>query len=203
MKRAAAAIACLLLALSVSAAAAAPAEGESVGFPAFGVSYAAPESFRETLGTVSDPMEFEPLPGLLVGVIAYLPRTTEEAALYMALLQRDEPPSDEEEAFLETYYDGAAELLALIGVSGMTAEDALAMLYPAGSPFREIVPVGKQNGYEFTAVTFDYDDPYFSRVLGAFPEGMEEDLKSVAAGLTVRAEDFDLWWAEPGSGPLS
>ena len=178
--------------LTVFAALPAFALGEEpVEFPLLGASYAAPERFRDTVGVIADPMEFAPMPGLLIGVIAYLPRTRDEAALYRALLQSDDAPGMEEQAFLETYYSGSVELLTLIGLDGgRTAEDALAMLYPSGSPFDRIVPVGESDGYAFTAVTYDYDDPYFSAALAAFPEGMEADLRSVAESLTVRAEEF-------------
>ena len=191
MKRIAAVFTCLLLLCAAAAAAALGEDGEPAAFPLLGITWAAPDSFGDTLGVIADPMEFAPMPGLLIGVIAYLPRTQDEAALYRALLQSDEAPGEEERAFLESYYAGSVELLTLIGVDGgMTAEDALAMLYPSASPFDRIVPVGESDGYAFTAVTYDYDDPYFSRALAALPEGMEADLRSVAEWLAVRQEDF-------------
>ena len=117
VKRAALLLACVLLLCALVPAAQAEGE-EAAEFPLLGVSYALPESFRETAGVIADPMEFDPMPGLLIGVIAYLPRTAEEALLYRALLQRDEPPTEEEERFLETYYanyDEEGRLLARRG----------------------------------------------------------------------------------------
>ncbi len=67
------------------------------------------------------------------------------------------------------------------------------MLYPGCAPFRQVLSIGESGGYGLTAVTYEYDDPYFENVLASFPDGMEADLRAAAEGLALRAEDFSAW----------